>query len=73
MSKRLSLVFAVLWLAGCSSMPQAAKPGAWVAGAVVGASLLFYLGVTDESSAPPEDVGCFDKIEGNTRQTICPP
>ncbi len=73
MSKRLAWLFAALFVSGCSSMPQAAKPGAWVAGAVVGASLLFYLGATDESSAPPEDVGCFDKIEGNTRQTICPP
>jgi hypothetical protein len=73
MAKRLAVVLALSLLAGCSSIPPAARPGVWAAGAVVGASLLFYVGANDDSSEPPEDVGCFDKIEGGNRETICPP
>jgi hypothetical protein len=74
MAARLSLVFASLWLAGCSSIPPAARPGVVAAGAVVAASVLFYVGAReDDSSDPPEDVGCFEKIEGNRSETICPP
>lgn len=73
MTKRLSLVVAGLMLAGCSSIPPGARPGVLAAGAVVAASVLFYVGARDDSSDPPEDVGCFERIEGNQRDTICPP
>lgn len=73
MVKRLAAVFASLLLAGCSSIPPAARPGVLAAGAVVGASLLFYVGAKNDSSDAPEEVGCFEKIEGSTRETICPP
>jgi hypothetical protein len=74
MLTRVSAVSAVALLAGCSSLPPAARPGVVAAGAVVAASVLFYIGAKDDgSSAAPEDVGCFDRIEGNSRQTICPP
>jgi hypothetical protein len=74
MVKLLSLVFSLLLLSGCSSIPPAAKPGVVAAGAVVAASILFYVGAKEgDRSDPPEDVGCFEKIEGSSRQTICPP
>lgn len=73
MAKRMTAVIATLLLAGCSSVPPAARPGVLAAGAVVGASLLFYVGAKNESSQPPEQVGCFEKIEGSSRETICPP
>lgn len=73
MAKRIASVFGCVLLAGCSSIPPAARPGVLAAGAVVGASLLFYVGAKDDSSDPPEDVGCFERIEGNRRETICPP
>ena len=74
MAKRLSLVFVFWLLAGCSSIPPAARPGVVAAGAVVAASVLFYVGAKEDgSSDPPEEVGCFERIEGNSRQTICPP
>ena len=74
MAKRLSL-FYVLWLlAGCASIPPAVRPGVVAAGAVAAASVLFYVGAKEDgSSDPPEDVGCFERIEGNRRDTICPP
>ena len=73
MIKRLTVIFAFSLLAGCSSIPPAARPGVLAAGAVVGASLLFYVGAKNDSSDPPEEVGCFEKIEGSSRETICPP
>lgn len=73
MVKRTTVVVALWLLAGCSSVPPAARPGALAAAAVVGASLLFYVGAKRDGSNPPEDVGCFEKIEGNDRETICPP
>lgn len=74
MVNRLSLSLALLLLCGCSSLPPAARPGVVAAGAVVAASVLFYVGAKEDGdSEPPEDVGCFERIEGNQRQTICPP
>jgi hypothetical protein len=74
MAQRLSLAFALLLLTGCSSLPSAARPGVVAAGAVVAASVLFYMGAKEDgSSDPPEDPGCFVRIEGNSRDTICPP
>jgi hypothetical protein len=74
MAKRLVLVFALWYVAGCSSIPPVARPAAAAAGAVAAASVLFYVGAKeDDSSDPLEDVGCFDRIEGNRRDTICPP
>ena len=73
MANRLAAALALSLVAGCSSIPPAARPGVLAAGAVVGASLLFYVGARNDSSDAPEEVGCFEKIEGNTRETICPP
>ena len=73
MTKRIAPVFVLLLLAGCASVPPAARPGVLAAGAVVGASILFYVGAKNDNSDPPEDVGCFDKIEAGNRETICPP
>jgi len=73
MARRMVAVFGLLLVAGCSSVPPAARPGVLAAGAVVGASLLFYVGSRNGSSDPPEEVGCFERIEGNDRETICPP
>jgi hypothetical protein len=74
MAKHLSLAFAWLVLAGCSSIPPAARPGVVAAGAVVAASVLFYVGAKEDGSGDPtEDPGCFVRIEGNSRETICPP
>jgi hypothetical protein len=70
-AKTLTLTF-VLLLSGCSSNPPAARPGVVAAGAVVGAALLFRAGANKESSDPPEDPGCFVRIEGDRRETICP-
>jgi hypothetical protein len=73
MAKYLTLFSALLLLSGCSSIPPAAKPAAWAAGAVVGASLLFRVGAARDSSDPPQDPGCFVRIEGGRSETICPP
>jgi hypothetical protein len=72
-AKYVWLGFALSLLAGCSSLPPAARPGVWAAGAVVAASVLFYVGAKEDSSDPPADVGCFERIEGNRSETICPP
>jgi hypothetical protein len=68
-----TLIFASTLLAGCANVPPAARPGVVAAGAVVAAAVLFRVGADDESSDPPKEVGCFEKIEGNRRETICPP
>lgn len=74
MTKRLPLLFGALLLAACASIPPAARPGVVAAGAVVAASVLFYVGAREDgTSAAPEDVGCFERIEGARRETICPP
>jgi hypothetical protein len=73
MTRALSLVLAATLLAGCSSLPPAARPGVVAAGAVAAAAVLFRVGADNESSDPPQEVGCFERIEGNSRQTICPP
>jgi len=72
MIKHLTLAF-VLLLSGCSSVPPVARPGVGAAGAVVAASLLFYVGAKEDSSDPPEHPGCFVRIEGDRRETICRP
>lgn len=73
MSKPLLLIAASLSILGCSSIPPAARPGVVAAGAVVGAAVLFRIGAAQDSSDPPQEVGCFERIEGNRRETICPP
>jgi hypothetical protein len=61
-------------IAGCSSVPPAARPAVVAAGAVVAAQVLFRIAADSDGSAPsPENVGCFEKIEGGQRETICPP
>jgi hypothetical protein len=71
--QRASLGLVLLFVSGCSSVPPAARPGLWAAGAVVAASILFRVGAADESSGQPEDLGCFDQIENGHTETICPP
>jgi hypothetical protein len=73
LTKRASLLLVLLFVAGCSSVPPAARPGLWAAGAVVAASILFRIGADDESSGQPEDLGCFEEIENGHSETICPP
>ena len=73
MLRRVLLLSWLLALSGCSSIPPAARPAVVAAGAVAGASLLFYVGEKHDSSDPPENVGCFDKIENGQVQRICPP
>jgi hypothetical protein len=66
-------VLGALNVSGCANIPAAARPGLWAAGAVIGASLLLYAGEKRDSSNPSSDVGCFDRIDGGHRDTICPP
>jgi hypothetical protein len=73
MTRALYLIAASTLLAGCSSIPPAARPGVVAAGAVVAAAVLFRVGADNESSDPPKEVGCFERIEGSRRETICPP
>jgi hypothetical protein len=73
MAKYLLLLTSSL-VAGCSSIPPAARPGVVAAVAVVAAPVLFYIGSKQgNKSSEPVDVGCFDRIEGDRRETICPP
>jgi hypothetical protein len=72
-TQRASLGLVLLFVSGCSSVPPAARPGLWAAGAVVAASILFRVAGDDESSGQPDDLGCFEEIENGHTEAICPP